>query len=197
MQQREIQQMMLKIMVLSDKLQEQSARAEAIQKRAAAKIESGLADMDRTIDEAMRRHMSAVREDVAREVLAGSRESVAQFTSELEDLKRHMMDFAQFSVDMERKMDKTGKILAKRFILPAALLAVTMSAVIAAAIWLGTHYRNVIENSKIEAALLEQYENSALYLCDSKYLCAKTTKTPTQYRKQGYVFIAPKNQAGK
>ncbi|WP_373698671.1 hypothetical protein [Neisseria dentiae] len=189
--------MMLKIMVLSDKLQEQSARAEAIQKRAAAKIESGLADMDRTIDEAMRRHMSAVREDVAREVLAGSRESVAQFTSELEDLKRHMMDFAQFSVDMERKMDKTGKILAKRFILPAALLAVTMSAVIAAAIWLGTHYRNVIENSKIEAALLEQYENSALYLCDSKYLCAKTTKTPTQYRKQGYVFIAPKNQAGK
>lgn len=175
--------------VVTQHLKADAENAVHIQQQTAYQLEQRLQVLDSSIETALAHHVEKLREQVAQQVADGSQDSMRDFQQQLEDLKKQMLDFSQFAAMIKTDLNRTSHSILMKI---GVLSGVALVAVIGSALWLGFYYQDIIRKNKLSAEAVQLYSQADVKLCQDK-LCVKTQTTPQEFRKDGYMIVAPKN----
>lgn len=186
MDERQLQQLIINISALHQELQKQSAEALSLQAQGIRRLEEGLSEVNRLVADEVSNQMAAVSGDLRRNIKKGSQEGLDDLRAEIDDVKKHMEDFAGFYAVAQNRLDAASRsVLLKIGYLAVAALV----CVIGVSLWQGWYYGQVVREKKASVENLELFSQADIVKCGER-LCAKTAKnTPAEYRKQGYVLI--------
>ena len=185
----ELYQAVSNMAVVAQHLKEDAENAVQIQQQVAYQLEQRLQVLDESIETALARHVEKLREQVAQQVADGSQDSMQDFEQQLEDLKKQMLDFSQFAAMIKKDLNKVSHSILMKI---GVLSSVALVAVIGSALWLVFYYKGIIRENKLSAEAVQLYSQADVKLCQGK-LCVKTQPTPQEFRKDGYIIVAPKN----
>lgn len=96
MDERQLQQLIINISALHQELQKQSAEALSLQAQGIRRLEEGLSEVNRLVADEVSNQMAAVSGDLRRNIKKGSQEGLDDLRAEIDDVKKHMEDFAGF-----------------------------------------------------------------------------------------------------
>ena len=97
MDERQLQQLIINMSALHQELQKQSAEALSLQAQGIRRLEEGLSEVNRLVADEVSNQMAAVSGDLRRNIKKGSQEGLDDLRAEIDDVKKHMEDFAGFS----------------------------------------------------------------------------------------------------
>ena len=189
-QEHQLQQLIASVAILHNDLQKQSEDALGLQQEGISQLRNQLAEIDKLLADALAKQLSDVSENLKQEIIEGGRQGLGDFSNHLEDLKRHMGHFAEFAAVTEQRLNRVSRSLMLKI---GWLFGIILVAVLGATVWLEVHYASVIRRHKIEAEILQLYNEADTVRCGDS-LCAKVQNgnTPAEYRKQGYIEIKKK-----
>lgn len=188
-QEHQLQQLIANVALLHNELQKQSQQALNLQHDGIVQLQQQLVEIDERISAALSNQLADLSNVLSEEIANGGRQGMSEFSTQLEDLKSHMSQFASFAAITEKRLNQATKSLVMRI---AYLFGFVFIAVLGMSIWLGMHYSKIIQNNKITAESLQLYQKADLVKCGND-LCARVqNNTPTEYKKQGYVLIKQK-----
>lgn len=170
-------------------LQQDAENAVNIQQELSEQLQQQLLIINETIELALDNHVEHLHEQVAQQVAQGSQQSMSDFQIQLGDLKKQMMDFSHFAAIVKSDLNKAARSLLMKI---GVLAVVALLAIIGSAIWLATYYSQIIQKNKLDAAIAQLYHGADMRTC-GKNLCVKIKdNTPSEFKKEGYVLVAPK-----
>ena len=189
-QEHQLQQLIANVAILHNDLQKQSEDALGLQQEGISQLRNQLAEIDKLLADALAKQLSDVSENLKQEIIEGGRQGLGDFSNHLEDLKRHMSHFAEFAAVTEQRLNRASRSLMLKI---GWLFGIVLVAVLGATVWLEAHYVSVIRRHKIEAEILQLYNEADTVRCGDS-LCAKVQNgnTPAEYSKQGYIKIKKK-----
>lgn len=191
----ELYQAVSDMAVVVSRLKEDADNAVHIQNQAAYQLAEKLASIDAVIEAALMSHVERLRENASFEIKQGSREGIQELKeqthnlrTEIDNLKKEMQDFSSFAATAKNRLNKASTSLLMKI---GALSAIALVAVIASSLWLAFHYGKIIHESKLSAEATRLYAEADVRLCGTE-ICVKTKNTPQEFKKNGYLLIAPK-----
>lgn len=145
MDERQLQQLIINISALHQELQKQSAEALSLQAQGIRRLEEGLSEVNRLVADEVSNQMAAVSGDLRRNIKKGSQEGLDDLRAEIDDVKKHMEDFAGFSAVAQNRLDAASRsVLLKIGYLAVAALV----CVIGVSLWQGWYYGQVVREKK-------------------------------------------------
>lgn len=191
----ELYQAVSDMAVVVSRLKEDADNAVYIQNQAAHQLSEKLASIDAVIKTALISHVEQLRENASFEIKQGSRDGIQEIKEQIkslkvqiDNLKKEMQDFSSFAAIVENRFNKASTSLLMKI---GVLSAIALVAVIASSLWLASYYGKIIHESKLSAEAMRLYAESDVRLC-GKEICVKTKNTPQEFKKNGYLLIAPK-----
>ncbi|WP_373740875.1 hypothetical protein [Neisseria sp.] len=189
MNEQQIQQLISNIAILHNELQKQSMEALTLQKEGLDRLSVRLNEVNSLVEDAVANQLGSTADDIRQRIAEGGQKGLSDFSRQIEDLKRQMIDFSEFISLATKRLDVASRSVLIKI---GYLAAFALVSVIGSALWLGWYYSGIINEKSASVENLTLFQNVDVVKCGEQ-LCAKIKKnTPAELRKNGYFLIEQK-----